>query len=1187
MFLKQLEIVGFKSFANKVTIDFHPGVTAVVGPNGSGKSNITDAIRWVLGEQSARTLRGAKMEDIIFAGSDGKRPLNMAEVTLTLDNGDRYLNTDYSEISVTRRVFRSGESEFYLNGQKCRLKDIVDLFMDSGLGREAYSIISQGKIDDILNSKPEEKRKIFEEAAGVLKYKTRKENAEKKLADAQENLNRVEDILYELESQIQPLEDQASVAKEYLEKRSELEAIEVALLAHDIGITHERWQEKTKAVEALKVKALGELADIQKAESEQERLQSAVQAFDESIDDLQAALLAASELHEKYEGEKKLLEERSKNAQENAARFKQHIEELEAQKKDEENALRAEKEKLDAENAKLKDLEHRLAEKTERLARFEKDIDERLEALKSDYFEWMNRGAGVRNEIRYLLEQREQLLKRAERLSEEESEARRRLDAVKAEKQQITRRYDEKAAALKEAREHLRSLDARLQALQAEWEKNRDALQKIEPLIQQASSRRDMLKEMEEEYAGYYGGVKAVLKAKGKTLAGIHGAVAELIRVNKAYEVAVETALGAAMQHIVVDDEAHARAAIQYLKNKKAGRATFLPLSVIRPRRLPEHDLRLAREHEAFVGTGDALVEYDPAYHAVVGQLLGSILVAKDLKGANGIAKRLGYRYRLVTLDGDVVSPGGAMTGGSRKTTTVNLLGRSREIERIGKQIDEMTAKRAEVQSRLEELKKAIRAALREKEDAERVATALAKEAEDLESALKESDFAEKSASDRLALLERERKGFEEERSSLEARIEALKAEQAQISEEEKAMNAAIAELTHQKEHQDEAKKALESEITEMKVALARQQEVVRAQMEETRRRSQQLERLTNELSDARAAVQAFDETLAGHDTDRAALEKRLEESRRDKERISAWIAERRKQRIQLTERLQAGEVELKEKKRVHKETEEALRREEIALERLDVELDNLLNRLREEYELAYETAKTRYPLKMEVEEARRKVKSLKRDIEALGQVNLGAIDEYERVSTRYRFLQEQREDLLQAKETLLNVIAEMDQEVEKRFGDLFKQVRARFQEIFKALFGGGRADLQLTDPDDLLYSGVEIMAEPPGKKLQHLSLLSGGERALTAIALLFAILKVRPVPFCVLDEVEAALDDANVDRYAAFLRNFSKDTQFIVVTHRKGTMENADVLYGVTMQESGVSKLVSVRLEDTEALVG
>ncbi|GGH74872.1 chromosome segregation protein [Pullulanibacillus pueri] len=1187
MYLKQLEILGFKSFAQKTQIDFVPGVTAVVGPNGSGKSNITDAIKWVLGEQSAKSLRGAKMEDIIFAGSDAKRPLNMAEVTLVLDNNDRYMNVDYTEISVTRRVFRSGESEFLLNGQKCRLKDIVDLFMDSGLGREAYSIISQGKIDDILNSKAEEKRKIFEEAAGVLKYKTRKISAEKKLDESQEHLNRVEDILYELEGQVEPLEEQASIAKDYLEKKAELESVEVALLAHDIGVTHEKWEQHTKNVQELQEKSLAQAGDISKHEAHQEKLRSHLQALDQSVEELQEALLLSSELLEKYEGEKKVLAERQKHAEENAEQLQERIATLKEKKEAEEQLLSKEKTARDQHKAKLDELKKDLQTKTHRLNHFEEDIEQHLEQLKSDYFELLNQQAAFRNEMRYLGEQQDLLERKNDRVVQDYQSIQTKKDELESKKAEAEAHAATIDHALEEKTKSYQELLKGTESYQEKLDKLRGTLQQMEQYIQRAESRLEMLKEMEDDFAGFYGGVKTVLKAREKQLKGIHGAVAELIRVNKTYEVAVETALGAAMQHVVVESETHAQEAIRYLKAKKAGRATFLPLSVIKPRHVSEGDLAGLRGHEAFVGTGAALVTYDNRYHAIVGHLLGTILVAKDLRGATALAKKVNYRYRIVTLDGDVISPGGAMSGGSRKQTTTNLLGRQREIEQLDKQLKEMKTKKAEHEAAVTSNRTTFQELRKKAEVTHKEMTQFENAQREKRSEIKEIQFELRNVNERLVLIQRDQKGFADENGEISERLQGLQKQLEEVSAKQSEMNEEIETITHQKKNQDETKSLLQNEITELKVAVAREQESYNGLEEKVQRLSRELAAITSDLKEAETTIRVLDQSLSGQKLDHKEILRNIETARQDKQAITHWIGERRGRRLNIHDELQDGEREVKELKRLHRGTEEQLRREEIALERLDVALDNLINNLREEYELGYETAKEKYPLELEAEEARKQVKLLKRAIEELGAVNLGAIEEYERVSTRFKFLTDQREDLLQAKETLLGVIDEMDDEVRVRFKETFEQVRDHFSDVFKALFGGGKANLVLTDPEDLLYSGVDILAQPPGKKLQHLSLLSGGERALTAIALLFAILKVRPVPFCVLDEVEAALDDANVDRYAQFLKDFSHETQFIVVTHRKGTMENADVLYGVTMQESGISKLVSVRLEETKELVG
>jgi len=1187
MFLKQLEILGFKSFAHKVAIDFVSGVTAVVGPNGSGKSNIADAIKWVFGEQSAKSLRGTKMEDIIFSGSDSKHALNMAEVTLILDNEDHYMNVDYTEISVTRRVFRSGESEFLLNRQKCRLKDIVDLFMDSGLGREAYSVISQGKIDEILNSKAEDKRKIFEEAAGVLKYKNRKQNAEKKLDESQENLNRVEDILYELEGQVEPLKEQASIAKDYLEKKEQLEAIEIAVLAHDIQMTHEKWEEHTEVVQTFKEKEIEQASLINSTEAKHEKMRVHTQALDQSIEELQAALLLSSGLLEKYEGNKKVLEERQKHAKENAAQLQERLEMLQERHSSEEDLLADEQAIRDQQKQQLENSQTELQEKTHRLNHFEQDVEAHLEQLKSGYFDILNQQASFRNESRYLTNQKEQLQLKGERIGQDYEQIQVHTRDVEASRAQVEERLHQMKAHVTKNKKSMETLILELKSKQEISEKLGETLQHIRNTIHRVESRRDMLKEMADDFSGFYGGVKTVLKAGKSTLKGIHGAVAELIRVNKAHEVAIETALGTAMQHIVVSGETEAQQAIRYLKQQKAGRATCLPLSVIKARSISEVDLRALRDHEAFVDVGAKLVNCDNQYHEIVGHLLGHILIATDISGATALAKKVNYRYRIVTLDGDVISSGGAMSGGSRKQTTTNLLGRQREIDQLEQQFVELREKEKEHALQLKDIQDAIKVEQEQCEDQQKALVQLEEDQRQMEGSLKELTHDLSMSRERLEILQRDYEGQAHENEAMLERLSFLQTELDGLSHKQVQMDAEIETVTHQKKNQDETKALLQTELTDLKVTVARQQETYNSQEEKVELRKKQLSSIVKEVEVIVAALHDVGSNMNNQQVTYEEMDHQITSYREDKEALMSWIGERRKERFSLHDVLQSGELELKEFKRLYRGTEEMLRQEEIALERLDVELDNLLNHLREEYALSYEAAKERYTLELEVEEAKKHVRLLKRSVEELGIVNLGAIEEYDRVSTRLQFLTEQREDLLQAKETLLGVIDEMDEEVRKRFKEIFDRVREQFGEVFQSLFGGGEADLVLTDPDDLLYTGIHILAQPPGKKLQNLSLLSGGERALTAIALLFAILKVRPVPFCVLDEVEAALDDANVDRYANFLKEFSLGTQFIVVTHRKGTMEKADVLYGVTMQESGVSKLVSVRLEEMQELVG
>lgn len=1185
MFLKRLDIVGFKSFAERVTVDFVNGVTAVVGPNGSGKSNITDGIRWVLGEQSAKSLRGAKMEDIIFAGSDSRKGLNVAEVTLTLDNTDQFLPIDYHEVSVTRRVFRSGESEFFINKQGCRLKDIVDLFMDSGLGKEAFSIISQGKVEEILSSKSEERRSIFEEAAGVLKYKSRKKKAEYKLAETQENLNRVQDILHELEVQVEPLKIQASIAKDYLEQKKELEQIEVALTVYEIEELHEKYEALSKSVEVGKDQELNLSAMMQKREADVEKMKDHLTALDDSIDDLQQVLLLASEELEKLEGRKEVLKERKKNAHQNKAQLEKTIEELKErisllkQDKREQEAF------LSSSESELKDIKHQLAEKQKLFSTYDQNMEELIEGLKSEYFELLNEQASARNEISYIDEQLSQQERKNSRLLDSNKRYVTEREEIYEKKKLIEENYSLIEKKLSDQIKEFRDLSNKLDNLKTSYQKKESALYQAYQLLQQSRSRKEVLESMQEDYAGFFQGVKEVLKAKDQ-IPGIHGAVAELVSTAKEYETAIEIALSSSMQHVVVEDEASARKAIQFLKSNSYGRATFLPLTVMKERSINPHDLTTIQNHQAFVGVATNLVKYNQQFKSIIGNLLGTVIVTSDLKGANEIAKLMNYRYRLVTLQGDVVNPGGSMTGGALKQKNNSLLSRQRELETLVGKLAVMDEKTAELEQDVKSIKQAIQNKEREQEQLRATGEELRLEEQKIRSEIREIELNEKNINDHLRIYDAELESFDSEKVKNARRKDELSVNLQSIAEKLVKLDAEIDSLSKKKTSQQTSKDELQNELTELKIVLASKQQVYENHKEK-------VERIQEELSQSE---QKYEETtddyslLSNEMNSSSSGEEKLEEAAKmklqDKTKTIELIASRREERLQLQEKLENEERELKELKRQDKQLRDILKDEEVKLNRLDVELDNRLNHLREEYFLTYEGAKEQYTLEIDVNDARKRVKLIKLAIDELGTVNLGAIDEYERVSERYNFLTEQKDDLLEAKDTLYQVIDEMDEEMIKRFEETFNAIRSHFESVFQALFGGGRAELKLTNPEDILNTGVDIVAQPPGKKLQNLGLLSGGERALTAIALLFSILKVRPVPFCVLDEVEAALDEANVYRFAQYLKKFSHETQFIVITHRKGTMEEADVLYGVTMQESGVSKLVSVRLEETKELV-
>lgn len=1186
LFLKRLDILGFKSFAQRVSIDFVKGVTAVVGPNGSGKSNITDAIRWVLGEQSVKSLRGAKMEDIIFAGSDGRKPLNYAEVTLTLDNEDQQLPLEYNEVSVTRRVYRSGDSDFYINKQSCRLKDIVDLFMDSGLGREAFSIISQGKVEEILSSKPEERRGIFEEAAGVLKYKNRKKKAEAKLNETQENLNRVDDILFELGAQIEPLKIQASIAKEYLEHKEELEKVEGALLVFEIESLHEKWEQLKEEIAQNQDLEIELSTEIAKEESKQHEIQEKMNALDESIDQLQQVLLTVTKNLEKYEGQKELMKERKKNTSSQSEQLKLQVDEITKQLGDLNSQIEAEKNiKLNA-NQNVKQLKNQIVQFETEIISSEENLEDQIELIKSDYIELLNNQASINNEKTMLEKQLEQYSVKSSRLDNENEKYIRQREHLNGKKKNLLSEKETFDKKLNELSEKLSNVTERFESNTSQLKEKEELLYKAYQFIQQTKSRKETLEELQDDFAGFNQGVKEILKARGTKLEGIKGAIAELISTNKQYETAIEIALGAATQQIVVQNDENARKAINFLKQQRLGRATFLPMNIVKARTMPSGVVEDLKKHSTFIGVASSLVSYSKEYDHVIQNLLGTVLIAQDLKGANELAKIVGHRYRFVTLDGDVVNPGGAMTGGAVRTTNASLIGRQRELEEITIKLKDMQEKTFAVEREVSSLKSAKQDLATELEELKESISNNKQSLQSILEELKSIEFEERTINDALAIYDLEMGSSAEDQVRVKDRLQELidlnRKIKNDIAEKEKNINI----LTEQKQNQKQFKDEIQSKLTTLKITLAQEEQKLEfsierlKQFEETERKQKQL------LDDTKEKIIFLSSELMTNENGKEELDKLIQDTRLEFSKTNEIISKRREQRLAFQTEIEDYNQSLREKQRQYKSLSELLKQQEVNSNRLDVELENRLEQINLTYMTTYEAAKMKYKLELPVEDARKRVKLLKRSIEELGTVNIGAIEEYDRVSERHDFLQEQRTDLNEAKTTLYNVIGEMDEEMTKRFETSFSAIREKFQVVFTQLFGGGRADLILTDPDNLLLTGVDIVAQPPGKKLQNLGLMSGGERALTAIALLFAILQVRPVPFCVLDEVEAALDEANVARFAKFLKVFSEQTQFIVITHRKGTMEECDVLYGVTMQEYGVSTLVSVRLDEGEELV-
>lgn len=1180
MFLKRLEIMGFKSFADRIGIDFVPGVTAVVGPNGSGKSNVTDAIRWVLGEQSAKSLRGAKMEDVIFAGSDSRKALNFAEVTLILDNSEQRVALDFNEINVTRRVYRSGESEYLLNKQTCRLKDITDLFMDSGLGKEAFSIISQGRVDEILNSRPDDRRTIFEETAGVLKYKQRKKKAEFKLIETDDNLNRVLDILHELDDRMEPLQIQASLASDYLTMSEELKDIEIAVIAHDLRLCVSKntvLQQKMNALLEIKQALTIHLKDIEVSIQNSRKEMSDV---DENLDVSQTSLLEATSELERLEGRKLLLAEKKQNASQQIAQLKKVFEEEKESLQLLENQLKENNSSKSGRVVLLKELRTKKQQIDRVLNKSASELEEEIEALKGTYIDLLNEEATMKNEMKHMEQQLQSQLVSSEKMIEDYQE-------IKIELEKLTHRKKELDQLLTDCQrnlaQRLHDFQTKRQAseqLESTFEEQQTMLQKAYQMKHQLKARKDSLEELESEFSGFFQGVKEVLVARDKKeLQGIHGAVAELIQIPKQYMNAIDTAIGQQSQHIITNSSQDARHAIEWLKKKRVGRATFLPLQVMKSRKLNEQTLASIKKHPSFVNTADMLVNYSDEYKIIVENLLGSIIIAKDLKGANDMAASVQFRYRFVTLDGDVVNAGGSLTGGSVKQQS-SLFTRKAELEQLNEKLIDLEQSVLQAEKAVSTNKQAVQQMKKELEETRLAGEVLREEELKLLSETRECAAIIARLTSQLLEYDEEKAEKSNLHVDLVGKKEKTAKRSAEIKESLVSIQQSIDQLQLLKQQSIEEKDKFQNELG----ALLSQIAVVNEQITQQEKERVQLE---SSILTTSKKVHTLQREIAWYETDdqegpsTEEISKLMITCKTTKDNLIMHIQAIKLKRSTLSNNINEFESELK---KLQQQAEIQLNEErtvEIKLSKLEVEMTALKDHLEDTYELTLDEAEKDFPFSMDEDLARKKVILLKRSIDELGPINLSSIEEYEQVNERHSFLTEQREDLLSAKDTLHEVIKEMDEEMTMRFETTFYEIQKHFKVVFRELFGGGQADLVLTDPSNLLYTGVDIIAQPPGKKLQNLSLLSGGERALTAIALLFAILQTRPVPFCILDEVEAALDEANVTRYSNYLKKFSHDTQFIVITHRKGTMEGADVLYGITMQESGISKLVSVKLEE------
>lgn len=1192
MFLKSIELQGFKSFADKICLNFNKGLTAVVGPNGSGKSNIADAVRWVLGEQSAKSLRGTKMEDVIFAGTQHRKPVGFAQVSLSIDNSDKALPIDFSEVTVTRRVYRSGESEYFINKTPCRLKDINELFLNTGVGKDGYSIIGQGKIDEILSTRPEDRRAIFEEAAGIMKYKLRKEEAERKLESTSQNLLRIDDIIHELESQLGPLQEQAEKARKYLNLSNELKELEVSLYLDSI----EKSREKIEETDAQLKEAEENIQEAKKRLEEKMREnRGKTEKLDKLKKDLETMRLELVELDkgiDQLDNQIKMDEEKISHIESSNAASSQDIDELRARIKAMEADIQKRNERLSAlEKDRVKYTEL-LYEAQERLAVVLSSLDEsekRIEFMKQEVMDKLDILSECRTRYNSLKNEKESFSERQKKLETEISRVILDNDNQRIQLEQVQNELHKQKNALEGKKEEIARTEEKLQNLKKELDALRREQNKYQSEVQAVQSRSRILKDMENSLEGYNHSVKAILKACREKKGfgdGIYGALAQLITVRENFETAIEVSLGQALQNIVTKDEYTAKNAINYLKENRLGRATFLPITSVKSRFLDFDTVKRLEREKGYLGIASDMVECDPMFGDIIGNLLGRTVVADNIDNGIEISRKFQYSFRVVTLDGEVLNPGGSMTGGSQPSKNSSLLSRNRIIKELEDKTHELTVK-------CRELERACRQKADEINKAEEYSAVIKKELQDLElTVLREGqrvlsikDSMEELKSRQEVLLAEKRELLE----NIKSTEEEILSEGERIAEIEKSiaeLKATIEENQQKRKEEQAARDAIHTDINDYKVSV----NSIIESMDQTR------EAIRN-LNEEKKLVEAN-------------INKRIQEQTKNKDRIEALKSEieglretiKKQSEIRvgknlkietLQEEISALEEEVSgmvEIVSAHNDTihvlQEQYSRLEVRKTRLETELESIQNRLWDEYELTYGTALEYKKEITNLRQIQQRINDLKTEIRELGPVNVSAIEDYSKTKERYSFMVKQREDLVKSEEKLKLIIREMLTTMKKQFMEEFQLINRNFNEVFRDLFDGGRAEIVLEDPENVLECGIDITAQPPGKKLQNMMLLSGGERAMTAIALLFAILKLRPAPFCILDEIEASLDDANVYKFAEYIKKFSNTTQFIVITHRKGTMESSDALYGVTMQEYGVSSVVSLKLSDVEKTV-
>ena len=1183
MYLKRLELQGFKSFADKTVLEFMPGITTVIGPNGSGKSNISDSIRWVLGEQSMKSLRGAKSEDIIFAGTQSRKSLGFAEASIVIDNSDGKLPIEYSEVTVTRRIYRSGESGYYINKTPCRLKDVLELFMDTGIGKDGYSIIGQGKIDEILSNKSEDRRAIFEEAAGIVKYRTRKNDSEKKLEQTKVNLLRINDILSEIEVNIEPLKKQSEKAKKFLDLREELKGIEIGLFLFNIDNYKEKIAEITKDIDIFVSQNANEEARMQDSQNSKEKLKKAIDEITLKIEETQNLGFEMSKKQEKINSDISIANERISNNKENYERYLKEIEEitlriteLEDEKKqrlDKKNNLFSNREKFSKE---LEEKELELEKLTSKLSTEEKVIEEKKKRAEENTDLKYEKATLINTqEVNYEnLEKREKVVKKE--ISNTISE----LDQKRLEKNEISKSFYEIEAKRNETSKKLEEINNKRQTSIEKLKQYQDKINALSTDLRVKESKLKFLSDMEREKEGYIRSVKSLLLDCDKDAnlkKGMHGVLANILTVPKEYETAIEMTLGQTLQNIVTDTEEDAKKLIEHLRKNNLGRASFLPIASVKGKKI---DRLIKNNLSGVIGIAADLVKVNKKYEGIILNLLGRTVIVDNMETAIILARQNSYGFRIVTLKGDVVNPSGAITGGSTTVKTNNIIGRTsqiqeleKEIKILNKKIEDLENEKSEYEKSEEDVVEEVMGLEHAMQDTEIVYATEKQKVVSIEENIERLEKRLNTLREELKEIDEKKKESVNEKQNLEQEIEELVKEIEDLNTEIK---------TYADKNKDNQKYIddLNFDITNLKISVSSFDESTTSIDEMLQRIDQDIENNKTSIENKKALREKITEDNKTLEEQILSLNEQIEQMKQEVKDSGGRVEELKNERIAKNEELNKTEEEIANQFKVIEDLKAQITKQEVKKSKIEYELEQIINKMWEDYEITPNNIEGEYKKPENVSETTKKVKHLRDEIKSLGSINIDSIEEYKQTKERYDFMCEQRLDLEDSSNKLRKVIQDMTKIMKEQFETQFKIINRNFGEVFSELFGGGKAELKLADENNILECGIDIEVQPPGKKLQSMTLLSGGEKAFTAIALLFAILKINPAPFCVLDEIEAALDDVNVYRFADYLKKFTKETQFLVITHRKGTMEAADTVYGITMEENGISKLLSMKLK-------